>query len=541
MLVYLKVQNLAVVEKVVLHFGAGFNVLTGETGAGKSILIDALSLLLSKRLPREGQRDPAQAIVVEALFSEGEEETVLRREINAGRSLCFVNDESVPFARLQTEAADWLNIYGQRDHLYLLESGNHLSYLDQYCGIDLPLNELKRAYDEAKGAMAVLEGVKTEARGAETRRELLGFQIRELQQMGLRRGEEEELESKVKIMGSAEDIVQKTSSMLNDFYDGERSVYTLLARHAGQWASLRELFPGEGPLFDDLERFYQTMPDLVMFLRRLGDTVEYDEQELNSMQERLSRLASLKKKHSATLDGLIDRLDLLQREFDHLENLDFSILEADRAAQKSLDAYARVHVRCREVRQRGALRLAEAVTNELKGLAMPKGEFRVQFDIHEPSMVSISPTGCDEIEFYFSSNPGQPAGPIREIASGGELSRLMLILKALAPSEDKITYVFDEIDTGVGGKTAEFVGARLKEIARQHQVLCISHLPQIAACAGTHFLVEKRFEHDQTFSSVRSLTEGERIEEMARLMAGSSGGESVRQAAKDLLRSRQES
>lgn len=539
MLVYLKVQNLAVVEKVVLHFGPGFNVLTGETGAGKSILIDALSLLLSKRLPRDGQRDDNLAIVVEALFADGDEETVLRREVSAGRSLCFINEEAVPFARLMTEASSWLNIYGQRDHLYLLEQSNHLSYLDQYCGDSLLFDELKTAYGKVKTAQTELDRVKSEFQSAESRRELLDFQVRELAQIDLKRGEEDELEAKVKIMASAEEISQKTASMLTDFYDGERSVYTLLARHAGQWASLRALFPQEEALFEDLDRFYQTLPDLVMFLRRLGDTVEFDEQELNIMQERLARISSLKKKHATTFDGLLDRLESLQLEAERLNNLDFSIHEAEKALQKELDAYVSVHERCRALRQSGADRLSSAVMAELKELAMPKGEFRVQFDIRQPSLSNISPSGCDHIEFYFSSNPGQPAGPIREIASGGELSRLMLILKALAPSEGKATYIFDEIDTGVGGKTAEFVGARLKKIARQHQVLCISHLPQITACAAHHFLVEKRFEQDQTFSSVRRLSEMERIEEMARLMAGSSGSESVRQAARDLLHAHQ--
>ncbi len=535
MLTYLKVQNLAVVEKVVLHFGEGFNVLTGETGAGKSILIDALSLLLSKRLPREGQRDPSLPVVVEALFSEGEEETVLRREVSAGRSLCYVNDEAVPFSRMQSEAVAWLNIYGQRDHLFLLEPGNHLRYLDEFCGSQLSLDELKAACDEVRLAVGELNRVRDEKKDAEDRRDLLDFQLRELEQFDLRQGEEEDLEAQVRIMASAEEIVRKASSMLADFYDGEPSVYSLLARNEAPWLSLRALFPGEEALFEDLDRFYHVLPDLASFLRRLGDTVEYDELELNRMQERLSKLAQLKKRHATTLDGLIDRLAALRQEADRLENLDFSLLEAEKTVQNKLQAYIDIHDRCRALRVEGAQRLSKAVVNELKGLAMPKGEFLVMVYRIEPSPETVSATGCDEVEFHFSSNPGQTPGPIREIASGGELSRLMLILKALAPSDGRACYVFDEIDTGVGGKTAEFVGARLKEIARSHQVLCISHLPQIAACASSHFLVEKRFEAEQTFSSVRKLDEAERIEEIGRLMAGSSSGESLLQAARILL------
>lgn len=535
MLVYLKVQNLAVVEKVVLRFEEGFNVLTGETGAGKSILIDALNLLLNKRLPREGQRDPGQPIVVEALFAYGDEEMVLRREVSSGRSLCFINNEAVPFNLLQGEAVNWLNIYGQRDHLFLLEPGNHLSYLDQFCGKELPQEELKESYEKVRSALTELNRLKEEKRGAENRRELLAFQIRELEQLDLRRGEEDDLEAKVKIMASAEEIAQKTSAILYDFYDSEHSVYSLMARHEVKWSSLRELFPREECMFEVLDRFYGILPDFASFLRELGDTVEYDEKDLNNMQERLAKLSQFKKKYLTSLDGLIDRLDSMHRESDELENLDFSLLEAEREVQKKLEAYAQVHRRCRHVRQIGAERLSKAVVSELKGLAMPKGEFLVHFELNEPNVGNITPFGCDELEFHFSSNPGQPPGPIRDIASGGELSRLMLILKALSPTEGRTCYVFDEIDTGVGGKTAEFVGARLKEIARTNQVLSISHLPQIAACATNHFLVEKHFEKDQTFSSVRRLDETERVEEIGRLMAGSSSGESVMQAARGLL------
>lgn len=535
MLVYLKVQNLAVVEKVELHFGEGFNVLTGETGAGKSILIDALNLLLNKRLPREGQRDPSRPIVVEALFADGEEETALRREVSSGRSLCFINQEAVPFSVLQGEAVNWLNIYGQRDHLFLLESGNHLLYLDQFCGNDLPLEELREAYQRTLSALSELNRLKDDKQGAENRRELLTFQIRELEQLDLRQGEEEDLEARVKIMASAEEIVQKSSSLLADLYDSERSVYTQLARNEGKWASLKALFPAEDAMFDELDRFYGLLPDLAAFLRHLGDTVEYDENELNRMQQRLASLGQYKKKYLTSMEGLIDRLDSMRREIEELENLDFSLQEAEKKVQEKLEVYSRIHRRCRELRQEGAKRLARAVVSELKGLAMPKGEFLVDMRVNEPTLANLSALGCDEVEFLFSSNPGQAPGPIREIASGGELSRLMLILKALAPAGGKTCYVFDEIDTGVGGKTAEFVGARLKEISKTNQVLSISHLPQIAACAAHHFLVEKRFETDQTFSSVRELNEAERVEEIGRLMAGSSEGESVAQAARGLL------
>lgn len=537
MLVYLKVQNLAVVEKVALQFDAGFNVLTGETGAGKSILIDALGLLLSKRLPREGQRDPGLPIVVEAFFTDADQETVLRREISAGRSLCFIDREAVPFARLQEEACGWLNIYGQRDHLFLLEPGNHRSYLDQFCGSELPLDELKAAFERTGLALAALKRVQNEQHGADTRRELLAFQIRELEQFGLKPGEEEDLEARVRIMASAEEIVQKTSVMLADLYDDERSVYSLMAAHESRWQSLQTLFPNEASMFEDLDRFYASLPDFAAFLRRLADTVEYDESELNAMQERLSKLAQLKKKYACSLDGLLERLEMMRQEAGRLENLDFSLQEAEKAVQAQLQIYSAVHLRCREVRQGGADRLAKAVIAELKGLAMPKGEFRVCIRPVEPDMDNLSVSGCDEVEFHFSSNPGQPPGPIREIASGGELSRLMLILKALLPSAGRICYVFDEIDTGVGGKTAEFVGARLKEIARSNQVLSISHLPQIAACASSHFLVEKRFENNQTFSSVRKLDQVERAEEIGRLMAGSNRADSVIQAARELLNS----
>lgn len=535
MLVYLKVENLAVVEKVVLRFGEGFNVLTGETGAGKSILIDALNLLQNKRLPREGQRNPQRPIVVEALFAEGDEETVLKREISAGRSLCFVNDDAVPFSRLQSDALAWLNIYGQRDHLFLLEQGNHLGYLDDFCGQDLPLSELKSAHQALRQSMADLQQVKNEKHGADTQKELLEFQIRELEQFGLRRGEEEELEAKVKIMASAEEIACKSSSLLVDLYDGECSVYSLLARSEQARNALRVLFPAEEALFVDMDHFFQTLPEMASFLRRIGDTVEYDESEFNLMQERLVKLGQLKKRYGATLDGLLDRLEQMRSEKEHLDNIEFSLLEAERSLQKKLEIYTAIHQRCRTIREAGARRLEKLVVEELKSLAMPKGEFAVRFRYQEPTPETVSAAGCDEIEFYFSSNPGQAPGPIREIASGGELSRLMLILKALAPSDGRACYIFDEIDTGVGGKTAEFVGARLKEIARKHQVLCISHLPQIAACATSHFLVEKRFEAGQTFSSVRLLEGDERVEEIGRLMAGSSSGRSVMQAAQELL------
>ena len=535
MLSYLKVENLAVVEKAGLDFSPNLNILTGETGAGKSILIDAIMLLLNKKTPANIIRGGKEKLIVEALFCQNDEETVLRREVTRSKSLAFLDGELTPFAQVRENAEARLNIYGQRDHVFLLNTANHQVYLDQFAQTNDLLRELAAECQRLRALQLRWEGLQEKNKQAQERLDYLGFQLQEIDALGLKPGDEALWQERLKILAAAESILEKSDALVEDFYQKDESIYNQLARSLAAADYLRSLFPEFGHFREEIDRFYNLLPEISAYLTSLAGKVEFNESELNETAEKLSRLEKLKAKHKLDLEGLMAKAGQLRVERDELLNLHFSLADTEKEIAAALAAYRELHARLRQARSRAAKKLSALVVKELAQLEMDKARFEVRCEEIEPDAGNVAESGTDRVEFYFSSNPGQPPGRLKDVASGGELSRLMLVLKSLGNDESGATFIFDEIDSGIGGKTAEFVGEKLRKIAAANQVICISHLPQIARFADRHFLIRKEFRDNQTFSSAVVLEEGERVSEIARLMAGSTINADVLKAAELLL------
>lgn len=540
MLSYLKVENLAVVEKVGLDFSPRLNVLTGETGAGKSILIDAVTLLLNKKAPAALIRGGEEKLTVEALFASGDEETVLRREVTRGKSLAFRDGEPVPFARVQEAAEARLNIYGQRDHVFLLNAANHQAYLDRFAGNGELLGELAERCRAVRVLQARRNELLEKKQQAGERLDYLGFQLQEIDALDLKEGDEERWQERLKILAAAETILEKARALVDDLHQKDESVYGVLARSLPAAEYLAAMFPDFAPLKEEIDRFYAALPEISAQLDALAARVEFNEGELNETAEKLSRLERLKAKHKLDLPGLLRRAEQMRAERDGLVNLQFDLADVEQEIARALAEYRARMERLRQARRQAAGKLGQLVVRELARLEMAKARFEARVEEVEPDAGNVAEDGTDRLEFYFSSNPGQPPGRLKDVASGGELSRLMLVLKSISGDEPGATFIFDEIDAGIGGKTAEFVGEKLRRIAERNQVICISHLPQIARFADRHFLIRKEVRGGQTFSSAAALERNERVREIARLMAGSAINADVLKAAELLLSRRPE-
>ena len=534
MLSFLKVDNFAVVQSARLDFSGGLNVLTGETGAGKSILIGALNMLLNRRAPSSSIREGEDRLVVEALFEDDRGECVLRREVGRRKSICYLNGGMVPFDRLQEEASERLNIYGQNEHVFLLNPANHAAYLDRYAANGAALGELAGAYAELRNRISEMAQLQRRKEGMDERLDFLAFRVSEIEELELQPGEDIELERRARILGSAEEILARSSRLTEQLYEGEDALYNRVSEALKDLDFLKEIYPDLEPFVEDCGRFRDMVPELSKTLSGISGLVEYDEGELNALEDKLLRIRRLKTKYDTDLDGLLQRLQDMREERERLIHMDVSLRDARRRVEAALQDYRDRLEILRARRREKAGELGGVMEKELDRLELPQSTFEVRIRENEFSEDGAAEKGPDTVEFYFSSNPGQSPARVREVASGGELSRLMLALKSLMIENRGITSVFDEIDTGIGGKTAEFVGEKLQRISREGQVLCISHLPQIAAFADRHFLVEKRFVEGRTFSSVRVLDDSEQVREIARLMAGSAVNQEVIRAAEIL-------
>jgi len=531
----LVVENLAVVERAEINFGPALNVLTGETGAGKSILIDALKLLIEKKYPLQVIREEKAKTTVEALFADNDQEIVLRRELAAGRSTAFINGRLATFNQLGETAAKLLAIHGQRDHDFLLNEANHRDYVDRFAASTEILEALAVAAKRFRRARREFDGLRERQARRNERLELLDFQLREIEDLGLAEGQEEELQNSLAIMTSSEEILKRSEECINLLYGGDESVHVLLARCLEHGQALARLFPELSGLNEEISRFRSLIPDFSAQFLQLQEHREFDQAHYDELAARQQRLNRLKSRHQADFSGLLRLVETWRQEKSELSDLELQLDDLQKEMNASLQEYIDLNERLRDKRRQAALKLQKAVVSELGKLEMKQPVFEVRFEENQPGPDTLMEQGSDRVRFFFSANPGQPAGPLNQVASGGELSRLMLVLQALGRDENGLTFIFDEIDAGIGGRTAEFVGQKLRQIASRNQVICISHLPQIASFADHHFQVNKEVRCDRTFSEVRFLDQAERCREIARLMAGSAGHQDVLKAAARLL------
>lgn len=518
-----------------MNFSPRLNVLTGETGAGKSILIGAVNHFLQKKVPGTAIRGENNKLVVEAMFSRGDDEFILRREVNQKKSFCYINGGLVPFVQLKEKAEGLLNIYGQNEHIFLLNPTNHRVFLDEFCRNRDLLNRMAESYERLQALINQLDELEGKGKKAGEILDFINFQVSEIDNLKMNKGDDVVLEQRLKILSSAEEILSKSHRIVGDFYQKDNSIYNTIAENLESIEYLKGIYPELGSLNDELNGFYKLLPELSAALSRIIGNVDYNEKELNEVEDKLTRLTRLRSKYHMDLDQLLQKRDQLVKERDLLADMDFSIKEKQAEIDKGFKDYKALNLELRKKRKKKAGELSQIIEKELKKLEMARARFLVVVEENEPDIDNITAKGTDKVEFYFSSNPGQEPGRIKDIASGGELSRLMLVLKAILSDDADSTYIFDEIDVGIGGKTAEFVGEKLKRIAGGNQVICISHLPQIASFADNHFMVSKEFKKNKTYSYVKELSGEDQVREIGRLMAGGSVDDDVLKAAKSLL------
>jgi len=550
MLKYLKISNLAIIDKIEVEFREGFNVLTGETGAGKSILIGALEALLGSRFSpdviRTGEEEAyveglfdlpdgaAPPISLECLTNSGNELILARRVLRSGRSRCSINGNMVTLAMLQG-LGEWLvSIFGQHEHHALLDPDEHVDILDRF-------GELSVHRDRVSAAFAAWNKVKKDlSKAVEKFRELerLGHEnaaaAEELTQAALKLNEEEELAQEREVLKKAVQIRERAFEAHQALYSRSESLIGGLSEVRKAVEYLASANPKLSKIRDNFTEAVYRIEDVALELRDVVEKFHSDPARLERIEERLTLIRRLKKKYGKDIEGLISHLETLAQEAG-------DILEA-RSATKSLNAreveahesYLSAARDLSAARQKAARKLETAMNSELRELAMPEARFAVSFqDLDEGKSSS---QGLERVEFFLAPNPGEAPRPLARIASGGELSRIMLALKALQVDSRRVsTVIFDEVDAGIGGHTAFAVGTRLARVAQRQQVLCVTHLHQIAALAENHLSVRKSVQDGRTHIQVDTLDRDNRVEELARMLGASPHSESVKEHVKKLM------
>jgi DNA repair protein RecN (Recombination protein N) len=547
MLRFLRIRNLAVIEAVEVEFESGFNVLTGETGAGKSILVEAVGLLLGARASADLVRTGEAQATIEAIFDEPSgRELIVRREINnQGRSRSFIDGALATASALRELSARLVELHGQHEHQALLDPLAHLPLLDEYAKAGEDAIEVAAGWAKLRTLRDELERSRMDEREKSARLDLISFQLGEIEKGAPKPGEDDELAATKQVLASAERIQRLCNESYTALYDRDDAV---LAGLGGVWKRVGELAtidPKFAPYVESREGIKSQLEDLAFFLRGYADGIDASPGRLQQVEDRLALLERLKRKYGPTLQDVIERGATLKRERDLLtgagERADDLLNMLEIATGEFLSNARKLSRR----RRAAAVEFARDMERLLDELAMARTRFEVRFNDGELPESAWNERGIDNAEFFVSPNPGEELRPLARIVSGGELSRVMLALKTLAntkpgstleaiPAAPK-TLIFDEVDAGIGGRVADVVGARLQELGKRFQVLCITHLPQIAARGGTQFLIEKSLRGRRTVTRVERLDDTGRIEEIARMIGGASITDQVRASARELL------
>ena len=548
MLNLLHIENIAVIESADISFGTGFNVLTGETGAGKSIVIDAISAILGERAYRDMIRTGEEKASVRAVFSQVapldwfnengvpyDRETVIQRDIFLdGKNVCRVNGTLVSVTMLRKLGIQLMNIHGQHDSASLFDEENHLIFLDDFSSNQA----LRQAYQEKYQAVAALRREiqrMTMDEGEKLRRmETLQYQIAEIEKAELEPGEDEVLEERRKLLQNAERLSKGMDEAVEALYGGEESdgAAGLLtqAEHAlGRLSRFSDSFTSLHERITDL--MYQVR-DAAEEAKDMRDDLSYSADELEQIESRLDVIYRLRKKYGTTCQEILDYLEKARKELADIEFADDRLEKLKQKQQKAeKEAWAAAQV-LRQNRRENAEIMSARILQELKELDMPRVQFSCQF-----RELELQPNGADAVAFYLSANAGEALKPLSKVASGGELARIMLSMKNVLAEKDQIaTLIFDEVDTGVSGRAAQKVAEKLRKLAQHKQVLCVTHLPQMAALADTHMLISKCERDGRTYTSVTPLDTEGRKRELARIIGGTHITETTLKSAEEMLR-----
>ncbi len=548
MLVYLHVKNLALIEEEEIEFTNGLNILSGETGAGKSIILGALNLALGEKVPKEMLRDETRDGIVEVTFTitkdeqrealenmgiSFDDEVILSRKITESRSVAKINGEMVPADKLKSVGSHFIDIYGQSEHQSLVHKSKHLEMLDEYGKAEIePIKEeLSHAYHEYKKIQTEYDKAMESNVNRDRDIEFLRHEIDEIKKASISIGEDESLEEEYKKMNNASKIVSGCNEAYNNtgLDDG---VSDKVARAIRSLRSIEEYDSKASKLADMLDDVDSIVSDFNREISSYMSDLEFDEASFADVENRLNLLNLLKQKYGPTLQDVLDSLEEKENRLEQLEDYDRYL---DKLNEELISAKNVVDDICAElsdVRKKYSYDLLPKVREALSDLNF----LDVEFDMYFTKLDNATSNGLDEAEFIISTNPGEPMKPLRNVASGGEMSRIMLALKTVLVTNDSIdTMIFDEIDAGISGRTAQALSEKLSVVAKGKQVICITHLPQVAAMADKHFLIQKGVVGTKTISSIRGMNEEERVDELARMLSGSEVTEAVLINAREMI------
>jgi DNA repair protein RecN (Recombination protein N) len=546
MLKSLCIHNLATIENIELALKPGFTIFTGETGAGKSILIDGIRLILGEKGSKEMIRTGEKQISVEAIFlsrqatlfsnKENSEIFVQRILSGQGSGRGYFNGTLVPVKVLKERGNDLVDIYGQNDHVFLRKTENQLDYLDLYAETMLIRQEIELIAQELRRILREKCELENKEKERVQRLDFLQFQITEIEEAGLLSGEDEDILQERNILKNAEKINNLISESLNLSYDRENSILPQLSRLQEIIRELGEYHSFFNDIQKNMDQLSITVRELSDFLVTFKEKQSSSPEKLESIEERLSQIEKLKRKYGANINEILIHLEKCKSEQEDLSHSQEKLDELEISIrEKTLDYYKIAEI-LRAERIKNARKLEQDIEREISFLGMTKAKVKIDIILMNDILSNIKDKGTEDVEFLISPNPGEDLKPLRKIASGGELSRIMLALKSIGKEKGySKTLIFDEIDSGIGGKIADFVALKLKSLAKENQVICITHLPQIASYAEHHYRIDKTIKNERTYTTITKLTLDERVEEIARLISGSHVTTTSCQNAREML------
>ncbi|MEO8400085.1 MAG: DNA repair protein RecN [Ignavibacteriaceae bacterium] len=565
MLRSLQVKDYALIEEINVEFGKGLNIITGETGAGKSILIEAMGLLLGERANTEVIRKDANKSIVEGIFSveknkkikkileendlEFLPELILRREISLkGANRCFINDTPVPLNLIKDIGNLLVDLHGQHEHQTLLHTETHIEFLDDFGSLDKELEDYKKKYYELLNSINELKSLKEKEAVLKEKKDLFAFQIKEIDSVSPEIDEEEKLNNELNILENAEKLLELTSDVYEKLYESGNSVNDLLGEIKNKFEELLEIDKSFSDPSNECGTAIALIKDISEFIRNYNSKVELEPQHLEEIRERLSAINLLKKKYGGTVEAIIRYRKKIGGEFELAENFAEKISFLTIQINKIREACGKAAIQLSKKRKEISKKISKEVKEVLSYLGIPDSEFvitikQLKSDKNSENFILINneeykfnSLGVDEVEFFISTNIGEDPKPLAKVASGGEISRVMLALKSILANNDKLPLlIFDEIDTGISGRVAQKVGQALKSLAEFHQIISITHLPQIAGLGHNHFAVEKVETKGRVVSLIKALDENERIKEVAKLMSGENITDASLKGAKELM------
>ena len=564
MLKSLQIQDYALIEQIFVEFGNGLNIITGETGAGKSILIDAMSLLLGERASSEVIRKSAQKTVVEGIFDvtdnqkvkdllkineiEFQPELIIRREISLkGSNRCFINDTPASLSLIKEIGNYIVDLHGQHEHQSLLRAETHLEMLDDFGSFKNELEEFARQKQKLISLITDLKNIREKEEVLKEKKELYSFQIKEIDSVSLAENEEEKLNDELKVLENSEKLLELTSQIYLNLYESDEAVYNLLVKIRNEINNLTMIDKSFIETGNECESAITILKDIAEFVRSYKEKIDLEPIHLEEVRERLSALNFIKRKYGGNIKSVLEYRGRIGEEYNLAENFSHKISELENEIKMVRESCGKIAAEISKKRKEISNKIKKEVINELNFLGIPNAQFDVNISqrgdessenyiTYNNKKYKFNNRGVDEAEFFISLNKGEDYKQLVKVASGGEISRIMLALKSVLAKNDKLPIlIFDEIDTGVSGRIALKVGQSLKSLASFHQIIAITHLPQIAGLADHHFQVEKIQSRNRVISSIKKLNKDERIHEIARLLSGEEITTASLKTAKELM------